>query len=439
MAQAQITAETWRAKEAIELRWLVRIRWMALLSFFAIFFGANYALSLELQTFDLLWILVISAVSNVVLACIGPVAGAFSQTLAGGALILDVVLLSALLFFCGGYTNPLSMMFLAYVALAATVLDARWTWIVFGVSLLCFFGLFFFHIPLPQLGMDAAHAHHNHPAGFSLHLHGMLVVFVLIGVIIASFVTRMNREIAEQAKTITKLQQAEDERRRLLALATLAGGTAHELATPIGTLALIGDDLAKELGKDSRFADDIETMQGELARCGAILRRMRGTASELPGELPQRFSVADILRDVEQEFGAGAGPHVVFERMLPQEVEIYCLKESLRSALQALVRNAVQACAGGAGNGAGSVVCRAREADDEVCFEIEDTGVGMSEAIRARVGEPFFTSKAPGEGMGLGVYLTKLFALQVGGSIAISSAEGRGTLVLLNVPKLMRV
>jgi two-component system sensor histidine kinase RegB len=249
----------------------------------------------------------------------------------------------------------------------------------------------------------------------------------------------MNREIAEQAKTIAKLQQAEDERRRLLALATLAGGTAHELATPIGTLSLIGDDLAKALGCDSRFADDIETMQGELARCGAILRRMRGTASELPGELPQRFLVTDILREVQQEFGAGAGPRVVFEPMIAPEVEIYCLREALRSALQALVRNAVQACAGVAGKGVSSVVCRAREADDQVCFEIEDTGVGMSDAIRARVGEPFFTSKAPGEGMGLGVYLTKLFALQVGGSIAISSSEGRGTRVLLNVPKLMRV
>jgi two-component system sensor histidine kinase RegB len=434
MAEAKIAEESLGGREAIELRWLVRIRWMALISFFIIFFGANYALSLELQTFDLLWILAVSAISNVVLAYVGSSAGPLSQVLAGGALILDVVLLSALLFFCGGYTNPLSMMFLAYVALAATVLNARWTWIVFGVSLCCFFGLFFFHIPLPQLGMDATHAHHNHPSGFSLHLHGMLVAFVLIGVIIASFVTRMNREIADQAKTIAQLQRSEEERRRLLALATLTGGTAHELATPIGTLSLIGDDLAQSLGGDSRFADDIQTMQSELARCSAILRRMRGTNSELPGEIPQRFSVAGVLREVEQEFVTGVGPRVVVEPLTSHEVEMYCLKEALRSSLQALVRNAVQAC-----KGAGSVVCRAVEADDQVRFEIEDTGAGMSKAIKARVGEPFFTSKAPGEGMGLGVYLTKLFALQVGGTVVIWSEEGKGTRVSLQVPKLMRV
>jgi two-component system sensor histidine kinase RegB len=262
----------------------------------------------------------------------------------------------------------------------------------------------------------------------------MLVAFVLIGVIIASFVTRMNREIADQEKTIAKLKYTEDERRRLLALATLAGGAAHELATPIGTLSLIGDDLAQVLGKDPQFTEDIETMRNELARCGAILKRMRGTNSELPGELPQRFSVAAVLREVEQEFASVDGPRVVVKQSPAAEVEIYCLKDALRSALQALVRNAVQACTEG-----GSVVCRAAEADGRIRFDIEDSGVGMSDDIKARIGEPFFTSKAPGEGMGLGVYLAKLFALQVGGSVAISSELGKGTLVSLQVPKLMQV
>jgi two-component system sensor histidine kinase RegB len=422
-------------KQAIELRWLVRIRWVALFSLSMIFFGANYALALELQTFDLLGIVAIGAISNLVLAYATPSAGSMAQSMAAGALILDVVLLSAMLFFCGGYTNPLSMMFLAYVALAATVLDARWTWIVFGVSLCCFFGLFFFHIPLPQLGMDSMPAHHHHPAGFSLHLHGMLVAFVLIGGIIAAFVTRMNREIAEQEQTIAELQRAEEERRRLLALATLTGGAAHELATPIGTLSLIGEDLARSLGDDERWGEDVQTMRHELDRCASILQRMRGASPELPGELPRHFRLGDVLHEVRREFGESKSCAVSVESA-PQvgETEMYCLRGALTSSLHALVRNAAQAC----GTGAGSVVCRAFVNDGQVLFEIDDTGVGMSETVKTRAGEPFFTSKPPGEGMGLGLYLTKLFALQVGGAVSISSELGKGTRVVLRVPRVMQ-
>ena len=71
-------------------------------------------------------------------------------------------------------------------------------------------------------------------------------------------------------------------------------------------------------------------------------------------------------------------------------------------------------------------------------FEIDDTVVGMSETVKTRAGEPFFTSKPPGEGMGLGLYLTKLFALQVGGAVSISSELGKGTRVVLRVPRVMQ-
>jgi two-component system sensor histidine kinase RegB len=76
---------------------------------------------------------------------------------------------------------------------------------------------------------------------------------------------------------------------------------------------------------------------------------------------------------------------------------------------------------------------------EDVTFTVKDSGAGMSDEVRARVGEPFFTSKSPGEGMGLGVYLTKLFAQQVGGAVSITSVLGQGSEVVLTIPKAMRV
>lgn len=426
------------SQEAIRLRWLIRIRWAALASLAVIFLGANYLLELGLDAAFIVEILGVGCATNAFLAWVIRSSPEYPELIAGLTLVFDVLLLSALLFVSGGYANPFSMVFLAYVALAAVVLDARWTWGVFGVSLVCFFALFFLHIPLPQLGTHASHAHHaagsGGPAsGFSLHLHGMLVAFVCIGTIVASFVTRMNREIAEQSRVIAELRRSEDERKRLVSLATLTAGVTHELATPLATLSLIGEDLVRELRDSPRWGEDVAVLQSELARCGAILQRMRDSNSELQGEVPRSFLVSDLLAELRREF-AGAAVPVAFEGGANDDARMCSLQHALTGSLQALLRNAVQACVSG-----GSVVCRTEIGADQVTFTVRDTGSGMSDEVRARVGEPFFTSKEPGQGMGLGVYLTKLFAQQVGGAVTITSVLGRGSEVVLTIPKVMRV
>jgi two-component system sensor histidine kinase RegB len=423
------------SREAIQLRWLRRIRWVVLASLFAIFFGANYSLELELPTRTLYLVLGILGLSNVALVFVRNPGEEYYAMVARSALLVDVLGLAILLYFCGGYTNPFSMMFLAYVTLAAVVVDARWTWVVFAVSLCCFFALFFYHVPLPQLGMHGHHGHHMHQEGFSLHLHGMLVAFVLIGVVIAFFVTRMSCEMAEQSAKIAELRRVEDERRRLASLATLTAGAAHELATPLATLSLIGEDLAERLGKDPAWKEDVEIMEQELRRCSGILQRMRGGGVELNGEAPRLFRLEDVLADLRGEFlHEKQEVQVAFEGTVPTNTDMYSLQQALASSLRALLRNAVQAC-----SGVGSVVCRTEISDDEIAFSVQDSGPGMTEEVAERAGEPFFTSKEPGEGMGLGLYLTKLFARQVGGALSISSVAGKGTRVLLRIPRIMEV
>lgn len=426
------------SQEAIKLRWLIRIRWAALASLAVIFLGANYLLDLGLQAAFIVELIGVACITNLFLAWVAGRSPDFPDLIAGLTLVFDVLMLTGLLFVSGGYTNPFSMVFLAYVALAAVVLDARWTWGVFGVSLACFFALFFLHIPLEQL---SAHGHHVHQSsgsstaatGFSLHLHGMLVAFVCIGTIVAAFVTRMNREIADQARVIGELRRREEERSRLLSLATLTAGVTHELATPLATLSLIGDDLARELMHSPRWGEDVAVMRGELARCSAILQRMRESSAELQGEIPRTFLITDVLSELKQEF-VSAGVPVTFEANELGDARVCSLRHALTGSLVALVRNGVHACAAG-----GSVVCCTVVGAEDVTFIVKDSGAGMSDEVCARVGEPFFTSKSPGQGMGLGVYLTKLFAQQVGGAVSITSVLGQGSEVVLTIPKAMRV
>jgi len=432
-APLQVKQGDMQSQEFIRLRWLIRIRWAAFACLAVIFLGADYVLELGLYTRIIVEILGLGCLSNVFLMWVNRRPPEFPDLIAGLTLIFDVLLLAGLLFVSGGYTNPFSMVFLAYVALAAVVLDARWTWGVFCVSLACFLLLFFLHVPLPQMAASSHHAHHGESAGFSLHLHGMLVAFACIGAIVAAFVTRMNREISEQAREISELRRLEEERRRLVALATLTAGVTHELATPLATLSLIGDDLASELKGDPRWGEDVAVMRSELDRCGVILQRMRASNSELQGELPRSFPLREVLDELKSEF-ANTEVTVLFEEDCGSDIRVFSLRHALVGSLQALIRNGVQACSNG-----GQVTCRTELKSDKLVFTVHDTGVGMSDEVRVRVGEPFFTSKAPGQGMGLGVYLTKLFALQVGGVVRLTSALGRGSEVVLTIPKAMRV
>ncbi len=416
-------------EESIQLEWLVRTRWAALGSLAAILGAARFFLSLDLPLFDLVWVLAIGALSNLVVPALRETVP--TRFLAAGALLLDVLLLSLMLFFCGGYANPLSILFLAYVALAAVVLDARWTWIIFGASVVCFCALFYVYIPLPQLGL---HVHPAPESGFSLHLYGMLLAFCLMGAIVSFFVTRMRRELIERECLISGLQREQEDRRRLLSLATLAGGVAHELATPIGTLSLIGDDLVKAFEDDDQWGEDVRVLRQELDRCAAILQRIRQSNAELPGEVPQTFHLTQVIDTVRQELSASELKIVSFDTTNAQQVALHSLRHALGASLLALIRNALQASPSNA-----SVMVRACVVDDDVEFIIEDAGSGMSDEVRARAGEPFFTSKAPGEGMGLGLYLTRLFALQVGGSLRITSTLGIGTEVSLKIPRTMRM
>jgi two-component system sensor histidine kinase RegB len=418
-----------RLHDSLKGAWLVRIRWVALLAFVVVVSTAIYLLDLRANVGVIAALVLLGVASNVALMRIIRRQEQSSLIAGGAAITIDVMLLAALLYLYGGYTNPFSMIFLVYVTLAASFLNSRWTWSIFGLSVALFVGLFFFHIPLEQLSM---HAHHGTSSGFSLHLHGMLVAFIVIGLLVSYFLTRLSKELEQQSVQLAILSEQENERRRLIGLATLTAGAAHELATPIGTLTLIVDDLKRALKEIPEVSEDIAVMEEELRRCEAVLTRMRSQSSELAGEAPSAASVGALLAEVKRELRDEHRVSIDAEGVVDEA--LYTLKGSLVSSLHALVRNGVQASTKG-----GLVSLTARLVGGGIEFVVKDSGKGMDQETLRRVGDPFFTTKDPGEGLGLGVFLVKSFANHVGGSFAISSVLGNGTEVRLFVPREVAV
>jgi two-component system sensor histidine kinase RegB len=416
-------------RNEIRLLWLSRIRWAALAAYFIVSAFAVFFFEVDIPLVPIGLILLLGAVSNVLLARMPLRLSAMSDSLAGAMISLDVLLLTAILYFCGGYTNPFCMMFLAHVALAAFFLNARWTWGVFGIASAAFIFLFFFHVPVSQFSM---HMHHGMDSGFSLHLHGMFIAYFVIGLILAAFLTRMSGEIDTQAREIDELRSREQLERNLRGLATLTAGAAHELSTPLGTLTLIGEELSRALKGKPEFNDDIVMMQEQLQRCASILQRMRGQSAELQGEAPVTVSIESVLRGVVE--GVSSPSALGIRCDIAASRQLYTLQDSLLSSLRALVNNAFQAS-----SYTGTVDLEVTEEGENVVFLVRDSGVGMSEEVVSRLGEPFFTTKEPGQGMGLGIFLVKLFVAQVNGSFSISSRLGEGTEVCMTIPRSFRV
>jgi two-component system sensor histidine kinase RegB len=446
-------------------RWLVSLRWwFAALQAVALLV-AERVFHLDLPLQPLLIFLAVGLASNGALAWWvrrrTPGAGRgreLSSPAVAGVLSLDVLLLMAMLAWSGGAHNPFSVAALVQVTLAATLLPPRWTWAVVAVAVLGYGALFAPEgapglLPWSEIvaeatddmagelaGMGAPCPHCAAPAsGLSLHLQGMWMAFVLAAGLVAHFVGRVSASLRAHGRALVAMGEAASRHRRLEALTTLAAGAAHELATPIGTIALVAGELAgnaRREGAPAEVLEDLALLSDEVARCRAILDRMGGAAQGLPAELPVVVTMARIGADVQGRLLPEQAARL--RLALDDTVAALAPPEALARTLLTLVSNAFDASAADGEVRLSAKAAPTATGEIQVCFEVRDTGVGMEAELLARACEPFVSTKQPGRGMGLGLYLAHRFAQDVGGSLTLNSAPGQGTTVRLWVPKVLK-
>jgi two-component system sensor histidine kinase RegB len=220
----------------------------------------------------------------------------------------------------------------------------------------------------------------------------------------------------------------------LASLSTLAAGAAHELGTPLATIALVAKELEHGLGSGKDLATltpDARLIRQEVERCRGILQQMAARAGEGAAEMPSKVSVHGVEQGVSEALGLGLGS-VSFER-IGELNELVAPERLLVQVLANLVRNAFDAQAEVGKLEAVRVVSRVEPERAE--FEIFDQGSGIPAHQSARVGEPFFTTKPPGRGLGLGVFLARAFAEKVGGDLTLEPRPGGGTVARLTLPR----
>lgn len=407
----------------IHLSWLVQLHWWAILGQAVVIVSAGALTGIILPSTTLLGFLVVEVVGNVALGVWASRVRVTDSAIVS-VMLLDIVVLTVLLDLTGGAANPFSTLYLVNVALGAVLLPARWSWGLMGASILAF-GSLFVHERL------VGSSHHVKYVGDPHHMmgtHAMWVAFTLAAIFVVFFVQRVSSALAERDRELEDARTVAARREKLASLATLAAGAAHELGQPLGTIAIVAKELERALDGDPReeVRGDLRLVKEMVARCRSILNRMSARAGEHAGEPFQRID-AEAWRDSALD-GLPTRDRVVVEAVDPRAAVIGP-PLALGDALRGLLRNGLQASGQGS-----TVTLRITTERGRVRAAVRDRGPGMPPEVLARVGEPFFTTKGPGDGMGLGLFLTRALAEQLGGEFHIASRPGEGTEAWLDLP-----
>jgi two-component system sensor histidine kinase RegB len=406
------------------LWWIVRLRWGTVIAETATVLVASRLLAIPLETESLLAVIGVAAASNVALHLWLRAGRPLASFAIGGLLLAETGLLTTLLYLSGGPWNPFTSLYLVYVTLAALSLGMGWASAIVVAAAAGYAWLFHAHVPVCVL----EHQHHGEP-GLPTHLQTMWVAFVVTGMIVAYFVSRVAGALRERDTELARAQRTAARNEKIVSLSTLAAGAAHELGTPLATIAVAAHELERVLEREGVSSDDTRMIKSAVERCRRIVLQMSGRSAEGLGEVPQSTSIESLLGELRARAVLGGPDRLAVEVDSKVPAAVAVPREGLLQALVSVVRNAIDAS-----GPEGPVVLRVLAEPGRLRFDVEDRGSGIAADILARLGEPFFTTKPAGRGMGLGVFLARAFAERWSGSMAIDSAPGQGTTVTLIIP-----
>jgi two-component system sensor histidine kinase RegB len=409
----------------LALPWILRLRYGMVAGEAGIVLGMSYGFGLAVPLYWTLAPLAVVLASNILLGRLRVLALRFPQRTLGAIFCLDALSLTAVLGLTGGPLNPFSLLYLVQITLSAVVLRKVWTWALGALSSVCFGLLFFFHRP------SAAFQTHHVEQGVSPHLVGMWIAFVIAAALIAFFTGKIADALRTREQEILILQDQVSRNERLASLATLAAGAAHELGTPLGTIAVVAKELeryAADVAGNEAVLEDARLVRSEVERCRRILERMSVQSAEPMGETPRRVRLRDLFVQVIEQFPEPQRALIAVE-LGDEGLAAILPVHATGQSLAALIRNALDANVDRR-----QVFLTAAKAGSQLRITVRDRGHGMPANVLRRIAEPFFTTKEPGKGMGLGTFLVRAFAVSLGGRVRFDSVAGEGTTVTLELP-----
>jgi two-component system sensor histidine kinase RegB len=333
-------------------------------------------------------------------------------------LCADVVALSVLLYYGGGSTNPFVSLYLLPLVIAAATLPRRYTWSMAALTAACYSLLMVYYIPLP-------HIHFRQDDAFNIHVVGMWLGFVISAVVVAYFVVQMAQAVRSRDEMLARVREEILRNERIVALGTQAAGAAHEMGTPLATMAVVIGELRRDVADTpSALRDSLAILDEQVRGCKRILDKIMANAQDSGATQPQPADrlMAEVL-DEWQLLRPAAQFHYHSHGAAP--APLINADVTLRAALMNLLNNAADA-------GPQAIEIHAGWNSAGFTLEIRDHGSGLSEEAALKAGTAFFTTKA--EGRGLGLFLANATIERIGGTVRLFNREEGGAATELTLP-----
>jgi len=400
----------------VRLQTLVLLRWLAVGGQLAAVLLVNYGFGFSLPVGFCLAAIAASAWLNVVLAIRYRATVRLPDHQAAAYLAFDLVQLAVLLYLTGGLGNPFSVLFMVPVTISAATLSPRSTSLLIVLGFVCVTMLGFFHWPLPWTPDTPLVLPRIYQVGIWAAL--------LLGL---GFVAMYAWRIADEARRMSNALEATEmvlaREQRLSALDGLAAAAAHELGTPLGTIALVARELQLEKPTGDQLDEDLALLRSQADRCKEILSRL----THRPDERDALYARIEI----EALIGEIVAPHrdmgVTFDLSVKGGEESAPVSLVRRPEILYGLGNFVE----NAADFAQSVVLVIAEvSDDLIRITITDDGPGFPVDLIDRLGEPYITTRARGslgtqlgshEGMGLGFFIGKTLLERSGARVQIGN------------------
>jgi two-component system sensor histidine kinase RegB len=410
----------------LRLDTLIRLRWLAVAGQTATLVGVHWGFGFALPIWPALVIVAITAGTNLWLRLRRPRPQRLPDREAGALLGFDIVQLALLLYLTGGLANPFSVLFLAPVLISATALSPRTTLVlgVLAVALATAIGFEHYRLPwAPAAGFDP-------PPLFMIGMWASVVVSVAF---IGGYAVTVANETRQLSQALAEAELVLAREQHLSALDGLAAAAAHELGTPLATIAIVVRELERDLPADSPHCDDVRLLREQTERCRAIL----GTLTSLGAQDTPfaRMRLSHLLEEVvtpHRPFGIAISVDLPPDRA---QEPVVTRNPAILYGLGNIVENAVDFANS-------EVSVSARWSGDDVVVTVADDGPGFAPEVIHRIGEPYVTMRGkrdPDEqtGLGLGYFIAKTLLERTGASLSLENraAPRSGAVVRVRWPR----
>jgi len=336
-------------------------------------------------------------------------------------LLADVAGLSLLFYFTGGANNPFISYFLVPLTISAATLPWRSTWIIAAYILLAYPLLMLFHHPVPQLAQPASFSPLN------LHLLGRWANFVLSTSLITVFVFKMAQSLRQRDADLSQTREHALRDEQIMAVATQAAGTAHELGTPLSTMAVILKELSNEHKNNPQLSEDLALLRNQVDTCKVTLQSLVSNADRSKLLNPACKPLKSFCKQVLEHWEV-LRPDVRYCIDWPdnnQDEPRISDDITLQQALINLLNNAADASSE-------PVNIIIHWTAQEAQIDIHDQGPGIPMEIAERLGQTFLSTKS--KGLGLGLFLTHATINRLGGTVQLYNHKHGGTLTEVRIP-----